>query len=286
VLYSSVLMVDDAGQNLYLATGQEAAGKVSNRVWRLNLASQVWEDLSASAGQPPEARYGGPGGKIGNNLILTHGFGTTRYDDTWRFNTGAGQWENITPPGALPIRRCLFAATASDGNLVINGGCATPDGPCFLDDTWILDFGTNAWREVLSDAKPAGRQHHSLVAAEPGSNQVVLFGGQDANQAARNDLWVLDLASGVWQQVNAPNGPSARYNHAAVWIPGRGMLVFGGRDANGLFNDLWLLTLTPGAAPDTTTPAEATPTPAPEAPTAAPPPPTPTPELVSEHDGG
>ena len=284
-LFSTVLMVNNGV--VYVGTGQGPNG-VTNEVWRLDLATQIWENLGPGSGAAPEPRYGGPGGNLGGNLVVTHGFGTQRYDDTWRFNPGTGQWENMTPAGVLPSGRCLFAAaTTTNGNLIIHGGCSSPDGPCFLDDAWILDAGTNVWRQILSDVKPAGRQYHTLVADE--ANQVILFGGQDANQNLLNDLWVLDVTTGVWQQVAVGEGPSPRYGHSAAWIPGQGMLIFGGRNNEGALNDMWLLSLQP-AGTETTAPAaepapaaEATATPAAAEP--APAEPTPTPELVSEHDG-
>lgn len=271
--FSAVMIVDEAGENLYIATGHTQDGQNFNDVWKLNLASETWTDLTASAGPPPEARYGGPGGNLGGNLVTTHGFGSTRYDDTWRFNLATEQWENITPGGALPLRRCLFAAAPAETNLVIHGGCASGFGDCFLDDTWLLDTAANAWQQVLSDVKPAGRQYHSLAAA--GANQVILFGGQDASRAARNDVWILNLDSGSWQPIETAVSPDARYQHAAAWVPGLGMLLFGGRNDSAL-GDMWLLTL-PAAATTDEAPAPQ-PTPAP--------PPSPTPELVSEHDGG
>lgn len=271
--FSAVMIVDEAGENLYIATGHTQDGQNFNDVWKLNLASETWTDLTASAGPPPAARYGGPGGNLGGNLVTTHGFGSTRYDDTWRFNLATEQWENITPGGALPLRRCLFAAAPAETNLVIHGGCASGFGDCFLDDTWLLDTAANAWQQVLSDVKPAGRQYHSLAAA--GANQVILFGGQDASRAARNDVWILNLDSGSWQPIETAVSPDARYQHAAAWVPGLGMLLFGGRNDSAL-GDMWLLTL-PAAATIDEAPAPQ-PTPAP--------PPSPTPELVSEHDGG
>lgn len=290
--FSTVMIVDEPGQNLYVATGQTQGGTVFNDIWKLDLATESWTDLSPTAGEAPIARYGAPGGSLGGNLVTTHGFGTTRYNDTWRFNTSAEQWENITPGGAAPLNRCLFAATTtSDANLVIHGGCASGFGDCFLDDTWILDSNDNVWREVLSDIKPVGRQHQTLVSGEAGSNQVILFGGQDASRAPRNDLWTLDLASGVWQSIEAPEGPDARFQHAAVWIPGQGMLVFGGRDEHPL-GDMWLLSgqptapAEPTAEPTTPPVAEPTATPEPEPTPTSVPAPTPTPELISEHDGG
>jgi hypothetical protein len=101
-------------------------------------------------------------------------------------------------------------------------------------------------------------------------------------------LWVLNLETGGWQALEVPNGPSPRYNHTAAWIPGKGMIIFGGRDGSAAFNDMWLLTLqeaVPETAAPTTEPAAAPAEPT-ATPAAAPAEPTPTPELVSEHDGG
>lgn len=243
--YSTVMIIDNAGQNLYIATGQTQAGQQLNDVWRLNLQTETWQPLvdQPAAGLAPAPRYGNPGGKIGGHLVLTHGFGSTRYDDTWRFNTASSQWENITPAGPLPLKRCLFAATATEtASLVIHGGCAAPFGACFLDDAWELNPQTNSWRQITgSGVKPVGRQYHSLVSAvsSTGLLKVILFGGQDATLSPRNDTWILDVASGQWTLVDPTGAPSARYQHAAIWIPGYGMLMFGGRDQNGPLGDLW-----------------------------------------------
>ena len=240
--FSTVMIVDQNAENLYVATGHTQGGRNFDDVWRLDLTTETWEDLTATAGSGPEARYGGPGGNIGNNLILTHGFGSTRYDDTWRFNTTTNQWENITPPGEVPLKRCLFAATAAVGNsIVMHGGCASPFGECFLDDAWILNIETNAWREITSDVKPVGRQYQTLVPAvsSQGDLKAILFGGQDASRAARDDIWILDVATGAWTLVDSQGGPSARYNHTAIWIPGYGMVVYGGRNNSGALSDLW-----------------------------------------------
>jgi len=283
--FSTVMVVDEPGQNLYIATGHTQGAENFNDVWQLNLTTESWEALTETAGPGPEARYGGPGGLIGGDLVLTHGFGSTRYDDTWRFNLDSRQWENITPPGPVPLRRCLFAATPSQTQLVIHGGCASGFGDCFLDDTWILDTEANVWTELLSDLKPVGRQYQTLVASQANPNRLLLFGGQDATRSARNDLWQLDLASGLWQPVDTPDGPGPRYQHAAVWIPNMGMLVYGGRDDTGPLGDLWLLRTQPAAEPETEPEPTPSPLPPPPPPTPAPPP-TSTPELVSEHDGG
>ena len=274
--HSSVMMVDDAAQNLYIATGQGPGGNTGD-IWKLDLTTETWQDLSATAGPGPEPRYGGPGGSINNNLVLTHGFGSTRYDTTWQFNTQTEQWEEITPAGDLPLKRCLFAATtgSTSGNLIMHGGCASGFGDCYLDDTWVLD--SNGWQQILSDIRPAGRQHQTLSAAGDGS-MALLFGGQGADRAARSDLWALDLSIDAWFPLEVAGGPQARYNHTAAWVAGSGLLVFGGRDeARTPLADLWLLSLDPASLQ----PSEA-PAPPPKEPQ---PVPTPTPELISTPEG-
>ena len=240
--YSLVMMVDEAAENLYITTGQTENRDVLNDIWQLDLAAETWQDLSGTAGQAPEARYGSSGGNLNDNLVVTHGFGQTRYDNTWLFNTGAGQWENITPAGEVPLRRCLFAAAPGPDQLVMHGGCASGFGDCFLDDTWVLDTTAQTWRQVSSETRPVGRQYQTLVSTTD-PNQIILYGGQDGSRAARSDAWLLNVAADAWRLIEAPAGPAARYNHATVWAPGSGMLIFGGRDGSAAFDDVWLLSL-------------------------------------------
>ena len=238
--FSAVIMVDTAAEKLYVTTGQQQGGSVLGDIWRLDLQTEIWEDLSSAAGEGPVARYGAAGGELNGNLVVTHGFGTTRYDDTWLFNTTSRQWENITPAGEVPLKRCLLAAATTAGGLVLHGGCSSGFGPCPQDDTWVLDTAGQTWRQISGDVQPAGRQHHSLTSLGD-QNRVILFGGQDGSQAARDDVWLLDLVTDRWQPVEGTSGPEARYQHGAVWTP-QGMLIYGGQ-TNGPLGDIWLLTL-------------------------------------------
>jgi Rab9 effector protein with kelch motifs len=60
--------------------------------------------------------------------------------------------------------------------------------------------------------------------------------------------WALELATvPTWVQL-APQGspPSARQGHTAIYdAAGDRMIVFGGRDATGNLNDLWVLDFAP-----------------------------------------
>ena len=240
--HTTVLSLDRAGENLYVATGQNSSG-VLNDVWVLNLASETWQDVGQGSSNAPAARYGNPGGFLNGDLVLTHGFGSTRYDDTWVFDLDTGQWENITPVGALPLKRCLFAAATAPSTLVIHGGCASGFGDCYLEDTWVLNTSGGGWRELTTAEKPSGRQHQTLVqlADAPDSQQYLLYGGQDASRAALTDVWLLDLSDDSWQALGNSTAVEARYNHQSVWVPNLGMVVYGGRNSGGGLADMWLL---------------------------------------------
>src|SRR5205807_3612889 len=81
----------------------------------------------------------------------------------------------------------------------------------------------------------------------------IVFGGlTNACQLPyTNDVWLLSGANGSgatpsWSQAATAGSPPARAGHSAVYDPTtKAMIVFGGSgpggDANGLFNDVWVL---------------------------------------------
>jgi hypothetical protein len=68
-----------------------------------------------------------------------------------------------------------------------------------------------------------------------------LFGGRDG-ATVHGDLWAYDLATDTWRRLTPAGGatPAARFGHEAAWIPGRGLVVFGGQAGSTFFGDLWL----------------------------------------------
>ena len=94
------------------------------------------------------------------------------------------------------------------------------------------------WRQLTSSGmQPPPRRDHSLVAV--GQRQLFVFGGRSSGPLG--DLWSFDMIEGSWTQVQAPDGPPARFGHNAVYdgVNGR-MVVFGGQSAGGaFFDDIW-----------------------------------------------
>lgn len=94
-----------------------------------------------------------------------------------------------------------------------------------------------------------GVRSFACMVNDTANGQMVLFGGGRPEGEFYNDVWTLDIEAESWRRVE-PSGtlPAGRIDPAAIYhAAGNEMLVFGGRDATTYFNDLWSLSLTPGA---------------------------------------
>jgi hypothetical protein len=96
------------------------------------------------------------------------------------------------------------------------------------------------WTRVAADTgeSPAAREDHTLI-VDPDGEAAWLYGGR-AGDRVFGDLWRLDLATDAWSRVSPPGErPSRRFGHAAAWLPGIGMTIFGGQAGATFHDDLW-----------------------------------------------
>ena len=68
-----------------------------------------------------------------------------------------------------------------------------------------LTANTQHWSKVpeCEGPHPPARYHHSTSCLDYGGDkpQLVIFGGRDVNGDVLNDVWILDINSGVWKEV-------------------------------------------------------------------------------------
>jgi len=190
----------------------------------------------------------------------------------------AGITSASTPP-APPTpgaRDSAVAWTDSSGNYWLFGGTGVAiDGTTgALDDVWEYNPGNNQWTSVT------GSQTANTWGGQPGNNpggraeamvwtdnsgNVWLFGGLGTDftgvTGAMADLWRFNMATQQWtfilgpdtgpDQANQPSSPSVRGTYtygypggreaASTWTDSSGRLwMFGGQDAQGAYNDLWV----------------------------------------------
>ncbi len=233
-------MYDPANDRVVTYSGQ--GNGLFNDTWAFDLTRNQWTELATSQERPAK-RYGTffAYDSIRHAALTFAGFTSEagRFDDTWRFSLDTDQWEELEPAGDRPGRRCLHMGSydADRDRLMIYGG--QRGGP--LGDLWSFDIEAKRWRELTPDVRPAPRMFGSLV-YDLDHRQLILFGGTGAE--TYGDLWVYESEGELWRELTSTSdGPSHRQSHAAAWVPGQGMLLFGGQDETGLRNDLWQLSL-------------------------------------------
>jgi Galactose oxidase, central domain len=110
-------------------------------------------------------------------------------------------------------------------------GTATPSLAIPPSGTWA--------RVEIDGAQPDAREDHTWTVDAEGRT-AWLFGGRDGGTEF-DDLWAFDLAAESWRLVDAAgDAPAARFGHEAAWVPGLGLVVFGGQTGPRFFDDLWL----------------------------------------------
>ena len=236
-------LIFDAASNRLVAFGGQASGFFSD-VWAFDLTRRTWNRLSADDAGPTK-RYGHsaiyePGR---GRMIISHGFTSAgRFDDTWAFNLAANTWNNISPAGIRPLRRCLHHAAydTTAGLMYLYGGCSSGSGPCPQGDLWSFDLATNTWTERTPQTSLPPREHYGM-AFDTVRNRLIVFGGNGNGQL--NDTWEYNAQSRAWTMatVSGPS-PSARSRHESAYAMDRGAsFFFGGSTASGLTNELWML---------------------------------------------
>ena len=240
-----------AGKGLVVFAGQASSG-FFNDLWLYDPLSAGWSELSP-AGSPPIPRYGscaalGTDGR----LWISHGFTEeqTRFADTRAYDFGTRAWTDETPSsGDVPVARCLHACfTAADGRFVLYAGQTT--GVPALGDVWALTVrqpaGSGRWT-ALKGGLPPARNLYAFASwpAAPSAVAFVVFGGGSPERGYLDDTWVFSTADLAATRLASSGGPPPARS-AATFVadaPAGRLLLFGGRNADHAFADLWSLEL-------------------------------------------
>jgi hypothetical protein len=231
------------GMGLVVFAGQSPAGFFDD-LWLFEPAAERWRQLPGD-GARPLARYGSCAALSSDGrLWISHGFTSdgSRFSDTRTYDFTTLRWQDVTPDSERPVERCLHACWwTDDGRLALYGGQTT--GVPALGDLWLLDAAEPRWQEVTLDRGPDARQLYA--SARWGAGTVVVGGGTlDGNYLA--DGWLI-ADDGSARPLDTGDGPAPRSGAELIPDPERQrLLLFGGRDGGGAFDDTWSLELPDG----------------------------------------
>ena len=162
-------------------------------------------------------------------------------------------WMQLFPPTVPSARAAAAVATnTSTGQVVMFGGIADVNP----NNIWTYD-GTTWTLESPAVQPPLVRA--PSAAFDPVLEGVILFGGRSGG-VDQNTTWLWDQAGATWVELSPVQSPSARDGAGMTYDAALNrVILFGGQDSNGYFNDTWELVSTPTPTP---TPS-LTPTPSP-----------------------
>ena len=158
-----------------------------------------------------------------------------RFDDVQAFDLLAQTWQDISPEGVGPERRCLHTAAFDPASrrMIIFGGQTSGH----RNDLWAFDLATNSWTQAPADVPPSGRYHTSSFVDSGGS--FIVFGGNTPS-GNTNETWRYDFGGGQWTRLEISGPPSPRNGMAGTLIGEDKLIIFSGSGA-GSPDDVWQL---------------------------------------------
>jgi len=114
--------------------------------------------------------------------------------------------------------------------------------PQVVEDDMVVP--NRVWEKVdTKGSSPPPRYSHSSVVY---GDKMYVFGGE-RSAFAFGDIWAYDFKEATWEFVT-PNQttvayPAARYDHSAAVSEDGHMIVYGGRNGNQYFGDMWAFDL-------------------------------------------
>lgn len=155
----------------------------------------------------------------------------------------APKWDYVgpTPPGRLSA---ALAYSSLDRALVMFGG---EGNGAIRNDTWVWNVVERIWQQVrgLNDpaSPPARAQMNNAMVYDSHNDVFILFGGRCyvAGSCPLGDTWAYKLATNTWTQMNPPVSPLPREQPQMAYDSDNHVVVmYGGRGAGGIFDDLWV----------------------------------------------
>jgi len=223
---------------IVLFGGTGANGTALNDTWTYN--GTTWTLLSPLMSPPARSDSSMAYDATTDQLILFGGTGASdnALGDTWAFD--GNNWTKLSPSTSPPARTgASMAYDPSLGQLVLFGG--TPiGGPVSLgfNDTWTYNGTTWVEQSPINPPPPRG---DASMAFDPGTDQLVLFGGYRVGEDLDlNDTWTYNGTT--WAEQSPPTSPGARVAASMAYDPAIGQLVlFGGESEpqDVVFNDTW-----------------------------------------------
>lgn len=180
------------GADFFAFGGVDQTFTTHNDIWKFNIDSLTWTNLSSSVVNPPPRH-------IGNGVILCD----EDHEDDCSFILYGGESITFTPPSPVPVI-------------------------AHVNDTWQFKLSTYIWTDVTdSNHIPVPpRNNEECFIANKHQRQAFLFGGDKPGtlpnctdtENPTNEMWKFKLSNLRWNDVATTNTPLPVKRHACVML--------------------------------------------------------------------
>lgn len=212
-----------------------------------------WVPLPIS-GSKPSARYKHAAAVAGEKLYVIGGSRNGRsLSDNQVFDLRTLVWSTLKPYQDLDPEKPangspLDVLAAPSGHSLVRWGnkllVVAGHSKESFDTVTVrsVDIETHHFYVLKTSGKiPVAREGQSVTLV---GSKLIMFGGEDVRRQLLNDLYVLDLETMMWAEVETVQTPPApRFDHIAAVHADRYLLIFGGCSHSACFNDLHVLDL-------------------------------------------
>jgi N-acetylneuraminic acid mutarotase len=127
----------------------------------------------------------------------------------------------------------------TSGTTASTGSSSTATSQVTQTSAAAAAIGSSTWTKPdPSGTLPNGRNSFTLVYDESLAKAILFGGFEDTDYL--NDTWAYSPGTNTWSDLNPSSFPGVRYGQAMVYDSSNGkMIMFGGYNDNGPFNDTW-----------------------------------------------
>ena len=245
------------GSNIYVFGGCNTKCSF-NDLQVFDADSMSWSQPQVRGEFPPPLRAMTTTAVRNKLVIFGGGDGPTYFNDVYVYDTVTGRYTK-PPLGSAqqPVRRRAHTACLYKNGIYVFGG---GDGVKALNDVWrldVTDLNKPYWDLISPNSsprpsKPTSSSRHHISEDEPKpkprgyhtanmvGSKLIVYGGSDGEECFQ-DVWVFDLDTALWKQVDIKKSYS-RLSHTSTVI-GSCLFVVGGHDGVAYSSEVLLLNL-------------------------------------------
>jgi len=216
-----------------------------NSLWVHNMETRENNNLYASQ-EAPTARVLHCTVNVGEMVyVLLGASGATILTDVWKYDTRTSTWTQLAVDGV--IIRLYAAACVVRGTIIfIFGGALSLTETTLSSDMFLIDTGSHDGEHlrsslvILQAGSPQPTARYHAAATLFGGDNIVIMGGKGYREEPFDDVWVFEVTSSRWSEVQVGGGAGYLWKHGIVKIRTDALLILNGDDGVMSLDKRWL----------------------------------------------